>query len=60
MKLAAIFESVATYLGDGKYKGYPCFILGTEANGKLRVQFLDGKQLHGVDPSEVRRLKAAA
>jgi len=50
-------ESMAKFNGQGKYKGQVCYVLDKDTHNQLTIQFLDGHQLHGVNPTEVTILK---
>ena len=46
-------ESMGKFVGTGKYKDQLCYILQKDTHNQLSIQFLDGHQLHGVNPTEV-------
>lgn len=50
-------EEMGKFLGQGKYRGQVCYVLEKDTHNQLTIQFLDGHQLHGINPNEVTILK---
>jgi len=54
--LQTINESMARYLGPGKYKNQVCYILDSDVNNRHAIQFLDGTQVRDVADNELKRI----